>query len=175
MRAAALGILRAAALGVLRAAARGAEAHVLDREAKEAGEAQRGDARRARLQRAPVALRTHVDAEHRLHVGRRLLGAGRGEAGRQPVPVGGLGGVEPGQRRREVQLGNPRMCELRAQDDAFQLSVVTDIDGVFRKPSHLLPRFDAWRHDIVAVKAARACLGHGAEDAVIRAAAAQMT
>ena len=78
------------------------------------------------------------------------------------------------QRRREVQLGDARVRELRAQDDAFQLSVMTDIDGVFRKPRHLLPRFDAWRDDIVAVKAAGAGLGHGAEDAVIGAAAAQM-
>ncbi len=78
------------------------------------------------------------------------------------------------QRRREVQLGDAGVRELRTQDDAFQLSVMTDIDGVFRKPRHLLPRFDAWRDDIVAVKAAGAGLGHRAEDAVIGAAAAQM-
>src|ERR1700683_2528407 len=69
------------------------------------------------------------------------------------------------------------MCvrHMRAKDDAFELPVMTDIDGVFRKPGHFLPCLDAWRDDIVAVEATRAGLGQGAEDAVIGAAAAQMT
>jgi hypothetical protein len=79
------------------------------------------------------------------------------------------------QRRRKIQPGNMCVRHMRAQDDAFELPVVTDIDGVFRQPGHFLPRFDAWRDDIVAVEAAGAGLGHGAEDAVIGAAAAQMT
>ena len=66
------------------------------------------------------------------------------------------------------------MCDLRAEDDAFQLSVMVDIDRIFRGPCHLLARFDAGRDDILAVKMAFARLGHRAEDAVISAAAARM-
>ena len=67
------------------------------------------------------------------------------------------------------------MREVRAEDNALQLSVMTDIDGVFRKPRHFLARLEARRDELVAVKASRARLGHGAEDALIGAAAAQMT
>ena len=77
-------------------------------------------------------------------------------------------------RRREVEFSDTGMRDLRAQDDAFELSVMTDIDGVFRKPRHLVARLDARRDDIVAVEAAGAGIRHGAEDAVIGAAAAQM-
>ena len=77
-------------------------------------------------------------------------------------------------RRRKVELNDPRMREVRAEDDAFQLSVMTDIDGKFCKPGHFLPRLEARRDEVVAVEAARARLGHGAENAVIGAAAAQM-
>ena len=88
-----------------------------------------------------------------------------------------MAAITPGiaQRRRKVQFSDPRMREMRAEDHAFQLSVMTDIDGEFREPGHFLPRLDARRDDLVAVEAARARLGHGAEDAVIGAAAAQMT
>jgi hypothetical protein len=67
------------------------------------------------------------------------------------------------------------VCEVRAQDHAFQLAVMADIDGILRGPRHLVARFDAGRDDIVAVETAFARLGHGAEDAIISAAAAQMT
>jgi hypothetical protein len=67
------------------------------------------------------------------------------------------------------------VCELGAQDDAFQLSVMADIDGILSGPRHLVARFDAGRDNIVAVEAAFARLGHGTENAVIGAAAAQMT
>ena len=52
---------------------------------------------------------------------------------------------------------------------------MTDVDGVFRGARHLRPRLDARRDDIVAVEAARAGLGDRAENAVIGAAAAEMT
>jgi len=62
------------------------------------------------------------------------------------------------------------MREVRAQDDAFELPVMMNVDGIFRGPRHLRARLDARRDDIVAVKVARAGLGDGAEDAVIGAA-----
>src|SRR4051812_23719621 len=66
------------------------------------------------------------------------------------------------------------MREVRAEDHAFELAVMADIDGKFCESGHFLPRLDTRRGELVAVKAARARLGHGAEDAVIGAAAAQM-
>src|SRR5258706_15036891 len=51
---------------------------------------------------------------------------------------------------------------------------MADIDRVFRGPRHLFARFDARRDDIVAIKTAFARLGHGVEDALISAGAAQM-
>src|SRR2546430_6515447 len=52
---------------------------------------------------------------------------------------------------------------------------MTDIDGKFCKPRHLVARLDAGRSEAVAVEAAAARIGHGAENPVIGAAAAQMT
>ena len=52
---------------------------------------------------------------------------------------------------------------------------MTDVDGVFRRSRHLVARLDARRQDIVAVEAAGAGVRHGAEDAVIGAAAAEMS
>ncbi len=52
---------------------------------------------------------------------------------------------------------------------------MADIDRVFRGPRHLVTCLEAGRDDVVAVKTAFARLGHGVEDAVISAAAAQMT
>src|SRR6202011_1150726 len=55
-------------------------------------------------------------------------------------------------RRREIELSDTGVCELRAEDDAFLLSVMMDIDGVFGGPRHFRARLDAWRSKIVAVE-----------------------
>ena len=46
-------------------------------------------------------------------------------------------------RRREIQLTDAGMRELRAQDHAFELAVMMDIDGVFRRTRHLVARLHA--------------------------------
>ena len=50
-----------------------------------------------------------------------------------------------------------------------------DVDGILRRARHLVARFHARRQDVVAVEAAGAGVRHGAKDAVIGAAAAQMS
>ena len=42
-------------------------------------------------------------------------------------------------RRREVEFDDPGVREVRAQDDAFELTIMADIDGVFRSPVTLSP------------------------------------
>jgi len=64
---------------------------------------------------------------------------------------------------------------LRAQDDAFLLSVVADIDGVSGGPGDLGARLDPRRAGFVAVELAGAGRRHRVENAVIGAAAAQMS
>ena len=66
------------------------------------------------------------------------------------------------------------MREWRAQDHAFELAVMMNVDGIFRRSRHLVARFHARRQDIVAVEAAGAGVRHRTEDAVIGAAAAEM-
>ena len=52
------------------------------------------------------------------------------------------------ERRREIEFADSRMRELRAQDHAFELAVMTDVDGVFRRSRHLVARLDARRQTI---------------------------
>ena len=78
-------------------------------------------------------------------------------------------------RRRQIEFADARMRERRAQDHAFELAVMMDVDGILRRSRHLVARFHARRQDVVAVEAAGAGIRHGAEDAVIGAAAAQMS
>ena len=49
------------------------------------------------------------------------------------------------QRGREIEVADFAMRDLRAQDDAFELAVMPDIDGVFRRARHLVARLDARR------------------------------
>jgi hypothetical protein len=67
------------------------------------------------------------------------------------------------------------MRELRAQDDAFELAFVVDVDGVFRRSRDLGLRLDARRGEMVAVELAGAGGCDRAENPVIGAAAAQMS
>ena len=62
----------------------------------------------------------------------------------------------------------------RAQDRAFELALVANIDGIDRFAGHLLPRFDARRAFGVAVVLAAAGVGDGAIDVVVGPAAAEM-
>ncbi len=64
------------------------------------------------------------------------------------------------------------MRDRRAQDRAFELPVMPDVDGVFGRARHLVARLDARRHDIAAVELTGAGGGHRIEDALIGAAAA---
>ena len=84
---------------------------------------------------------------------------GRRRAARSPQ-------LTPGNRarRREIEFADARMRDVRAQDHAFELAVMADIDGVFRRSRHLVARLDARRDDIVAVEAAGAGFGHRAKD-----------
>ena len=52
------------------------------------------------------------------------------------------------QRRREIEPIDPAMRDLRAQDDAFELAVMPDVDGVFGRARHLVraPRRAAGEH-----------------------------
>ena len=50
-----------------------------------------------------------------------------------------------------------------------------NVDGVTGQSRHLFPGFQSRRDRIDAVEAARACFGHGAIDAFIGAAAAEMS
>ena len=102
----------------------------------------------------------------RRHSGR----CGRRRAARSTAPTPGIARAGARSSSRDA-----RMRERRAQDHAFELAVMTDVDGVFRRARHLVARLDARRRCVVAVEAAGAGVGHGAEDAVIGAAAAQMS
>jgi hypothetical protein len=66
------------------------------------------------------------------------------------------------------------MREMRTENGAFQLPLMRDVDRVFRSSRYLVARLDTGRDDVVAVEAAGARLGDGAENAVIGAATAQM-
>ena len=67
------------------------------------------------------------------------------------------------QRRRAVELADARMRDRRAQDRAFELAVMPDVDGVFGRARHLVARLDARRLGIAAVELAGAGGGDGAK------------
>ena len=77
-------------------------------------------------------------------------------------------------RRRQIEFADTRMRKRRAQDHAFELAVMMDVDGILRRSRHLVARFHARRQDIVAVEAAGAGIRYRTQDAVIGAAAAEM-
>ena len=62
----------------------------------------------------------------------------------------------------------------RAQDHAFELPLVANIDGVDRRAGHLLPRFDARRAFGVAIVLAAAGVGDRAKDVVVGSASAEV-
>ena len=62
----------------------------------------------------------------------------------------------------------------RAQDQSLELPLVTHVDRVDRRAGHLGPRLDPRRALCIAVVAAGAGVGDGAQDVVVRAASAEM-
>src|SRR6185437_8355127 len=65
------------------------------------------------------------------------------------------GNTGNGARRREIEAGDLRMRDVRAEDDAFELAVMTDVDRIAGQTRHLVARFQPRRDGIVAVEAAR--------------------
>ena len=80
-----------------------------------------------------------------------------------------------GARRRKIEPGDLRMRDRRAQDHAFELAVMPDVDGVAREPRHLVAGFHPRRDGVVAVEAPRTRLRHRAKNSLIGAAAAEMS
>jgi hypothetical protein len=77
-------------------------------------------------------------------------------------------------RRRKVQPGDLAVRDVGAQDHAFELPIMADVDGVARRTRHLGAGLDARRTRFLAVEAAGTGIRHRAKNAVIGAAAAQM-
>src|SRR5713226_30378 len=62
----------------------------------------------------------------------------------------------------------------RAQDDAFELSIMSDVDGIFRRARYLRARLDTRRNGVVAVELSRAGRRDRTKNAVIGAATTEM-
>ena len=74
----------------------------------------------------------------------------------------------------EVDLDDARVRRLRAQDQAFLLVLVTNIDSVFRRAGDLFSRLDARGDDRFALEPAGAGQSDRLEDVVVGAASAEM-
>ena len=77
-------------------------------------------------------------------------------------------------RRRKVEFNDPPMGDVRTDDQAFELTFMADIDGIFRGPRHLVAGLDPRRDSFIAVEAAATGLSHRAQNIVIGAAAAEV-
>ena len=78
-------------------------------------------------------------------------------------------------RRSKIELDHLAVGDMRTNDQALELTIVTDIDRIFRFSRHLVTGLDAGRQILCAIKATAAGFPYCAQDIVIGAAAAEMT
>ena len=124
-----------------------------------------------------------VDADRRQRalgrraVDRRDRGDGVAGEGHRPARIEQrYGGLDAGKRLRgfEVERDDAGAGVRGAQDRAFQLAVVADVERVDRRAGRLVARLDARRFGARLLVQAGAGVGDGAVDVVISAAAAEM-
>src|SRR5262245_57093867 len=85
-------------------------------------------------------------------------------------------GFDTGNRQcwPEIEPGDARMRDLRAEHQAFELPITMDVDRILCRPSHLVARFHTRRQFGVAVVAPRARLCDGTENVVVCTATTEM-